>query len=1233
MATITDIKSRILQLAPAPFQEFCDTLIYKNGYGVINGYGMQAGTGKTTKGNPDTYFENNGKYVLVAYTTQQSDIYNKLKEDIEKCLDSNKTKIETSAVDLIICCHTSSNLNAGKDKELHEICNKEGIPLIIWGIDEIANQILNKFRSMAKDFLNLKIDTNQILSYEDFIVLNDSNEMLTPLKTTFQYRENDKEEIKEALEKHKALIITGNPGVGKTRLTLESSYEYAKENNYKLLCVKNNNLELFDDLVSYTEEPGKYLFFVDDANELMGLNHIIQLVTQKDKYEVKVITTVRDYVKKNVIMTMQKYTTPFIKEVQPLINEEIRGILNVNLGIRNEEYVNQIIQIAEGNPRIAYMAGKLALNKQNLDAITDVSELYETYYSEYTHSIFQEDEHLYFTLGVLSIVNAVLLDDLTHLQDLLNSYGISENEFKSKINTLSKLEVVEIHLDKVAKLSDQCLANFMLYYVFCDKKIFPLSRVLEIGYKYFYDKTITAVGTIFSLFRSEKTKEYCQEEILSVWDKLKKEKHPQFESFVRDFHTLRPEESFEIAKQKIDNIKKEEFEVNKVDFSNRKYYLDVLCLELLSGYKYSSELDYVLELLLYYASKSEQNIINGFNWLKNNYGISISDHMHKYYTQQEISRYLLKAISEKNNVAMAIGIQWVSYSLKFDFNATEILLGESNVFYHWGLEDSEGIHEYRQTCWEILELLSKENEWIEAVLIFFENYCSNLNSDYNKTIFENDMKNMGKVLERIRNKSLRYLRVINNLMNSSKSRDISYHEEWKSLLVGGEWEIYKLLEFDYTSSELSVEDYQSERFAKLVNYGKTIRINNIVTLVKDVNNILGELGQDYYLNQGLEIIISQFDESKLSEFLTAFIQLGKNIDIAPHLVLSPLHTEKNFNNLYVYLINSNFPQKNKWIFAFFETLPKSKVNKTELKRFLEFLKDDSDKNSLFGYKNIKVLEKFIDIEPHIYPIASDIIFEKRHYSSDIVNKYFYLLFHTSEYTPEKILNLYQNEVSLIQDIYFYMLKNSNHVDLDGVFLSYFLSHKGRWIEKYVELIINDSFGVVISNSRRNKALWRLEQFIFLFDYIFDSLKKEKNTLINYFKILLKNDQNEEFLRLRQLEWIKHIIEENASNDLISVIFKFINELDDNIRIKSFKIFLENNQDFEAFNKLPLNHPSSYTNIVGFIQEEIDFLESLYPLVSELRFIKHKKKLRELVENYRKYKRDEEAREIWENARR
>lgn len=80
MASITDIKRRILELAPAPFQEFCDTLLFKMGYSVVHGYGMKSGTGNTTKGNPDTYYrKENGQYIFVVYTTQQNNFFQRFK--------------------------------------------------------------------------------------------------------------------------------------------------------------------------------------------------------------------------------------------------------------------------------------------------------------------------------------------------------------------------------------------------------------------------------------------------------------------------------------------------------------------------------------------------------------------------------------------------------------------------------------------------------------------------------------------------------------------------------------------------------------------------------------------------------------------------------------------------------------------------------------------------------------------------------------------------------------------------------------------------------------------------------------------------------------------------------------------------------------------------------------------------------------------------------------------------
>ena len=88
----------------------------------------------------------------------------------------------------------------------------------------------------------------------------------------------------------------------------EEIKKYAYGEGYELLCVKNNNLPLYEDLISKTEKAAKYLFFIDDANELAGLSHVIQYITKDNsEYEIKVILTVRDYAKEGVLRTIRTY--------------------------------------------------------------------------------------------------------------------------------------------------------------------------------------------------------------------------------------------------------------------------------------------------------------------------------------------------------------------------------------------------------------------------------------------------------------------------------------------------------------------------------------------------------------------------------------------------------------------------------------------------------------------------------------------------------------------------------------------------------------------------------------------------------------------------------------------------------------------------------------------------------------------------------------------------------------
>ena len=160
------------------------------------------------------------------------------------------------------------------DKKLHEICEENNVKLTIYGVDEIAQQLYGRYPVLAKDLLGVSVDTNQIMDVKEFVKTHDACKTLAPLDTIFQNRE-ELEIINGKLKENKVVIVSGPAGVGKTRIVIEAIRKVANEEGYRLLCVKNNNLPIFEDLIVYTEIPGRYLFFIDDANDFFGLNHIL----------------------------------------------------------------------------------------------------------------------------------------------------------------------------------------------------------------------------------------------------------------------------------------------------------------------------------------------------------------------------------------------------------------------------------------------------------------------------------------------------------------------------------------------------------------------------------------------------------------------------------------------------------------------------------------------------------------------------------------------------------------------------------------------------------------------------------------------------------------------------------------------------------------------------------------------------------------------------------------------
>ena len=119
-------------------------------------------------------------------------------------------------------------------------------------------------------------------------------------------------------------------------------------------------------------------------------------------------------------------------------------------------------------------------------------------------------------------------------------------------------------------------------------------------------------------------------------------------------------------------------------------------------------------------------------------------------------------------------------------------------------------------------------------------------------------------------------------------------------------------------------------------------------------------------------------------------------------------------------------------------------------------------------------------------------------------------------------------------------------------------------------------------------------------------------------MMMSNDtgglQNE--LASRQEQWILHTIEEYAQSEKIVVLFSAICEMNTELRRKAFNIFLQNNSDYEMFNRLTLDAShwgGCEDEIIPQMQQRIRFLEVLLSDLKGAKYIRHAKRVRDQIE--------------------
>ncbi|MDD9149836.1 hypothetical protein OYT88_14875 [Sporolactobacillus sp. CQH2019] len=1224
MSRLTEIKQRILQLDGGQFQNLCDAYLSQSGYKDILSFGMHPGTEKTKKGIPDTYFrDQEGKYIFVMYTTQHDRLYQKIEKDILDCFDFEKVKVPTSDISEIIYCHTSSNLSAGEDKHLREICEKNKVLLRLNGLDKIADDIYKNYHEIASDFLNMPLDTGQIFNIKDFVRYHDSNPMAAPLSTTFHFREKEVQEVLSSLKKNNVTMIIGNAGVGKTRLALECCEKFANINNYKLLCIKSNELPIYEDLRQILDVSANYLLMIDDANELTGLKNIFQyLIVHQKNFNIKIVLTVREYAKNSVFRSVYEFSEPKIIKVVGFKDTEIIDILKNNLGIMNPDYLNQIVNIAEGNVRIALMAGKLAIKTESLGTIADATHLYEKYYGNFlSENELNKNHELCAVAGVIAFLSTINLENVEDSCPFIKITGLSRERFIECVNKLHELEIVDIYYNKVVKISDQCFGNYLIYFVFIKKRIIAYSNIILNCFKDYESRVINATNILGNVFASESLYNQLKQEIGIVWEQFEKTNDPLFPKFVKAFHFFRPTETLLMLESQIEKLSQNEIDISRKDFSEKSSIVNDDILSILGQFSYNENYPAALDLLLKYFIKQPNKFMECYQTIINSYSITKQSESENYCIQVElVNKFIEYSNHWTNNNACKLFIEVGKQLLKLIFSPAETGRGNQIILYRIPVQFKDGSKKYRESIWSSLLEIYKLNKFNLEIENLIKGYGNDFDELIDKKIIEFDLQNICKFFtDAFTPTNLANCIVGDYVSVIAKREEINLDHEFNSYFCNSDYKIYQILK---GQDNLNVNWEKEEELKKIniQNFLEDIdsrKINQIINVCKQVETC--DKSNSGRIRDGLITVFDNLSSKpqKYQYLVKTYLLYNTPLDLNPNFIIVTLFKTIGAKDIKLIINNVDYLRKNSWQFSYFANLPSVYITNKTLNELYEYL--SMDNRGEVYCRNLEFLMAYEDLDKDVFLKCCKII--DKHSNDQMFIAYFVSLFRIDS-KPDKLIDLFKDDLYFLKKVYLKLISLAKNVDIKGNYLIYFSEYISTIIEDYIQLFTCDQNQLYLPDSAsRFSVIWNQKNYLQLADKIFRTLfenTKQKSWIAAHtVQYIFNNPYRNIESKDRQDKWISNFIDNNFNkNNLMVFLFKSIIMISSDRRRNHILHLIKLNKDPKLFNELELVSTSwggvngSFVSQMG---DKISFLKSLLPHLSGLTYLAQKKNVEDRID--------------------
>lgn len=1171
MAKLQAIQNALVSINETVFQDLCDSFLVaiNRDYTAFSRIGSQVGKQKTKKGTPDSCFWlRNGKFVFIEYSTNVTSGVSKLISDIEKCLDKNKTGISKNDISKIILFF-NFNLKPHEIKSVGSILVGTNIELELYSLDTLSLELSLNHRDLVREFLGLPFDTGQIVSIDKFIKeYNTSYQSIaTPLNNPFFHREEELKELKNILYHESLLILKGAPGVGKTKLAIETIKQFVTENNsYKAYCISYKSSNLIEDLNLYLNTDNNYILFVDDANRIDNIGQIIGFYKQPRRGNLKIIITVRDYAY-NIITKI--FTGFSYKDytIAKFTDEQIIDIVkNEPFNILNSRYHKEIVYIADGNPRLAIMTALLAIEKRDLYALHNVANLFESYFFTFIKDNGEFEKSINIKiLGLTAFFHTLPYKNREIVVPILSLFEIDYDIFIQQIDILERLELLEIQYDYI-KISEQNISTFFFYKSFIKDDLLSFDTLIN---NYFDNNTSRFRDCIIPAnnnFGYENVVNRIKPSLSKYLKSIIADEERAF-NFLSLFWFYLQEETLNFVYHIIENLPNNNCVVYKVEYESNDFtFTQNRTIELLGQFfRYQYKLKDSIELAFEFARKKPEHFAELIHKIRATLTFNRDDEQTNFYRQKILFDVLIDGVTNRDVLCTIAFYELSKTFLSFKFEQTEGGRNHSITIYHYSLPFNESIKEFRKRVWECLN-----TNFAEEAIALLESYAQPT-PDILKEIMKYDMPFVCSLIEnhlvpsrfthcKYVQDQIRWYKRCKMTSPLLEHLSIKYTNPVYELYLKINWNRCRdkeLYEFD------KYDEYKRLKEEELRKHFVFENIQEIEEFYNDFLSVIDYEKEDsdrYSYNFSLDIIVNTTfnNDFKLGLYLLKLIIKDNPIGYIPHEVFKEqLISEEKIDYLWVTIQDVQYYNcKEKWEMSFYHYLPQGFVCREYVPFIIKTISSWNNTNYIY----LDSLERFFEIEPSLLEELLRIIVAKTEKGQSV------FIQQTSFHNI--CTKLLETDIELVKKIYLHQYLIQSNFDCNRNILFTILVKEPAFLITFTNYVYTNNTKKYEFRYDSMNFIWQINNIEIILEEVFDIIDKIQPYYLNddYCNSFFCNIPDE--FKKRAEEFLVSYCARNYNNtNKINIVVDIARNTFKELYDKIILLFISLTQDEDLFSKV------------------------------------------------------------------